>query len=182
MKRERNDGFVLILGLIIVIIGIIAFFVYRTEKRKSFDKLLNNEMYLEVDLGVIKRERVLQEKNALLRRINKENNTYLYITKNNIIFSYYYDWYYVIDPMQGIHKDYEKQLKADTVQKILDEIKEKSIDSLKYKVENDYAVITIDDKIQYIEKIELQYILQDNDVELPIFGISPEKPKSTEEL
>ena len=182
MKRERNDGFVLILGLVIVIVGIIAFFVYRSEKRKDFEKLLKSEMYLEVDLGVIKRERVLQEKNALLRRINKDNNTYLYITKNNIIFSYYYDWYYVIDPMQGIHKDYEKELKKDTVQKILDAIREKSIDSLKYKVEDDYAAMTIDDKIKYIEKIELQYILQENDIELPIYGLSPEKPKSTDDF
>ena len=180
MKRERNDGFVLILGLIIVIIGIIAFFVYRSEKRKDFEKLLKSEMYLEVDLGIIKRQRVLKEKNALLRKVNKDNNTYLYITKNNIVFSYYYDWYYAIDPMQGIHKDYEKKLKKKTVQKILDAINEKCIDSLKYKVEDDYAAITIDDKIKYIEKIELQYILQENDIELPIYGLSSEKPKSTE--
>ena len=182
MKRERNDGFVLILGLVIVIIGVIAFFVYRSEKRKDFEKLLKSEMYLEVDLGVIKRERVLQEKNALLKRINKDNNTYLYITKKNILFSFYYDWYYVIDPMQGIHKDYEEKIKADTVQKILDAINEKCIDNLKYKVEEDYVSMTIDDKIRYIERIELYYILQENDIDLPIFGISPEKPKSTDDF
>ena len=172
MKRERNDFFVLVLGFIIVVIGIIAFFVYRSEKRNSFEKLLKSDMYLEVDLGIVHRKRVLKEKNALLRKINKDNNTYLYLTKDNILFTFYYDWYYVIDPMQGINKDYEKTLKKETVQIILDAVKEKCIDSLKYKIEEDYATITIDDKIKYIEKIELQYILQENDIELPIYGLN----------
>lgn len=171
MKRERNDFFILIVGFILVVVGILAFFAYRSEKRKDFDKLIKSDMYLEADLGVINREKVLKEKNALLKKVNRDNKSYLSITKNNVLFTYYYEWYYVIDPMQGIHKDYQIELSSETVQKILDAIKEKSIDSLEYKVENDYVIMNIEDKTKYIEKIELKYIMQENDIEIPAFAL-----------
>ncbi len=182
MERRKDGLFVLIIGFCVVLVGVGLFFVQRSEKRKDFEALLKSDMYLEADLGIIPRKRVLMEKNALLKKMNKENESFLYITKKNVLFTFYYDWYYLIDPLQGVHKDYQETLSSETVQKILDAVNEKAIDDLTYKIEDDYARITIDGKLRYIEKIQLQYIMQDNDLDLPVYSVDTEEEEVTNKI
>ena len=172
MNKQKRGWLVLVLSLCVVGIGVILYYIGLSNKRNDFENLLKKDMILKVDLGIIERKHILKEKNALFKKVYRDNYTYLYITKDNILFSYYLDWYYSFDPMQGIHKDYQTELNEQTKNNIMNSIKEKLITSLKYKNENDYVTVTIDDDISYIAKIELQYILQENDVMLPIYSLN----------
>ena len=107
MKKKRGL-LVIIIAICFIIVGLIIFYINRSDKKVALDKLLQSETLLEVNYGIIERKAVLKEKNALFKKIYKDNYTYLHLTNDNILFTYYLDWYYSFDPMQGYHKDFEK--------------------------------------------------------------------------
>ena len=147
--------------------------MHREDQKKQIDDLVSSEMYLKVEYGIIPVEHKLQEKNALFKRTLQDNKYYLYITKDNVLFTYYLDWYYNFDPLKGYNLDYKFDLKEKQVKHIMDAIKEKAISNLAAKVETDYVEIFVYDEedtklYKYIDKHELQMIFQDNDLMLDI--------------
>lgn len=171
MKKKRGL-LVIIIAICFIIVGLIIFYINLSDKKVALDKLLQSETLLEVNYGIIERKTVLKEKNALFKKVYKDNYTYLHLTNDNILFTYYLDWYYSFDPMQGYHKDFEKKLDQKTVDIIINQVSQKAVDNLKYKSEFNYLVISLNGDQKYIEKSELQYILQENNIELPLYSIN----------
>ena len=168
MQRKKRGFLVLIVAFIVIIIAIGILYILRDEQRKNFDKLINSNIILKIDYGIIPQEKKLIEKNALFKKVFLDNYYYLIINEDNILFTYYLDWYYSIDPMQGYNLTYKKELTNDVINKILDSIQNKTVDTLKARIKDNYVNVEIDGKEAYIEKIELQYILQDNGIMLDI--------------
>lgn len=168
MKRKKRGFIWLLLGALIIALAIFIAFMLREEQKKAFDKLYNSEMYLKVDYGIIPQEEKLRETNALFKKVKQDNYYYLFITKDNILFTYYLKWYYSFDPLKGYNIVYKMQLNEDTVQNILKDIAEKEVKSLNAKIESEYIVIRHDDENAYIKKKDLQLIFQNYEIILDI--------------
>ena len=168
MQRKKRGYLILIASIILIIIALGVLYVLRDEQRKAFDNLIKSNFVLKVDYGIIPQEKALMEKNSLFKKIYLDNYYYLIITDDNTIFTYYLDWYYSFDPMQGYHLDYKKELSTEKVNNILEAIRNKTVDNLQSRIKDDYITVRIDNKNTYIDKVELQYILQDNDIMLDI--------------
>lgn len=176
MTKDRRKGSFLVFLILIIIAGIIGgviFYSSRVDKKKQIDDLINTEMLLRVEYGVVERDHVLEERNRLLKRTIQDNECYLYINGDNILFTYYMDWYYNIDPLQGYVLENKIQLKEKQVKNIMDQIKEKAVKDLGGKVEADYVSIYVkddkDNEYKFIEKNDLQMILQDEDIFIEIY-------------
>ena len=170
MKRRKDGWVLLVLGFIAVAFCIFVYFIHRFNQRNEFDALLKKDYVLKVDFGIVPKEKLLKEKNSLLRKVNQDNYYYLYICDDNTMFIYYTDWYYVIDPMAGNVLEHKEVLSNEKKEDILNRIEEKMIDSIYSKVKEDYIEILLNDKPGYIQRNELQYILQDNGYYLRAFN------------
>ena len=171
-RRKGSLAVFLIIMVVVLGVGIWLFLMSREEKRNDIEDLINSEMYLRVEYGIVDRPHKLQEKNALFKRTMQDNKYYLYLTKDNVLFTYYLDWYYNIDPLRGYNLEYKFDLKEKQVTNIMDAIKEKAIPNLAAKNETDYVSIFVDGdtnkEYAYIDRHELQMIFQDNDVLMTI--------------
>lgn len=162
MKKNRRIGGFAIFIILFIVIGAIALatvYWLREKQKREFDELLNVKAVLSVDYGVIPREHKLKEKNALLSRTVVENYTYLVINEDNVIYEYYTDWYYNIDPMKGYKLEMKKTLTKKNVEKILDYVNEHKIDTLSSTVKSDYVTIRIDGETYYMTKHDIQMAL-----------------------
>ena len=168
MQKKKNGFLILIISVIAIALVIGGMYIFRDEQRKKFDKLIKSDFVLKVEYGIIPRKKVLKEKNSLFKKVDLDNYYYLIITNDNTLFTYYLDWYYAFDPMQGYNLDYKKELTNEEVNNILEKIKSKTVSSLQSRVKDDFVEIMIDNKNVYIDKVELQYILQDNGIMLDI--------------
>lgn len=67
MKKKRGL-LVIIIAICFIIVGLIIFYINRSDKKVALDKLLQSETLLEVNYGIIERKTVLKEKNALFKK------------------------------------------------------------------------------------------------------------------
>ena len=110
----------------------------------------------------------MKDLGVFLKEKNIEKNYYLYITKDNILFTYYNDDYYIFDPLHGYNIEYKINLEKDVVQNILNDIRNKKVINLLNKTESEYNIIRIDNENYYINKKDLQLIFQKYDIILDI--------------
>ena len=167
--RKRRSFIFIIVGIFLILALIFGAYIFRQNQKKDFDELFNSKTILKIEYGIIEKEEALKEKNALFKRIYQDNYHYLYITENNTLFVYYLDWYYSFDPMKGYNIMYNEKIDADKVNKILEDIKTKEIDSLYNKNKDDYITLHHDDKTTYINKKEMQKIFQDQEIILDLY-------------
>lgn len=170
MKKRKNGLLVWIVFAIIIILAIFCIFYFtQLERKKEFDNLYNKDYYLRVNYGVIESKgNNLKDLGVFLKEKNIEKNYYLYITKDNILFTYYNDDYYIFDPLHGYNIEYKINLEKDVVQNILNDIRNKKVINLLNKTESEYNIIRIDNENYYINKKDLQLIFQKYDIILDI--------------
>lgn len=164
-KTRSNSIFVLIGSIIVTMFIIfIIFYFYRSEKKKEFDKLYNEDYYLRVDYGDTTKGEKLTDKGTFLKVTNIDKKYYLYITKSNIVYTYYTDYYYTFDPLHGNIIDFQKELADDEVQNILKQIDSNKESSLLNKTKDDYLLIRYNNENYYINEKILQQILQEYEI------------------
>lgn len=170
MKKRKNGLLVWIVFAIIIILAIFCIFYFtQLERKKEFDNLYNKDYYLRVNYGIIESKgNNLKDLGVFLKEKNIEKNYYLYITKDNILFTYYNDDYYIFDPLHGYNIEYKITLEEDVVQNILNDIRNKKVFNLLNKTESEYNIIRIDNENYYINKKDLQLIFQKYDIILDI--------------
>lgn len=170
MKKRKNGLLVWIVFAIIIILAIFCIFYFtQLERKKEFDNLYSKDYYLRVNYGVIEsKDNNLKDLGVFLKEKNIEKNYYLYITKDNILFTYYNDDYYIFDPLHGYNIEYKINLEKDVVQNILNDIRNKKVINLLNKTESEYNIIRIDNENYYINKKDLQLIFQKYDIILDI--------------
>ena len=170
MKKRKNGLLVWIVFAIIIILAIFCIFYFtQLERKKEFDNLYRKDYYLRVNYGVIESKgNNLKDLGVFLKEKNIEKNYYLYITKDNILFTYYNDDYYIFDPLHGYNIEYKINLEKDVVQNILNDIRNKKVINLLNKTESEYNIIRIDNENYYINKKDLQLIFQKYDIILDI--------------
>lgn len=168
-KRKNNSTIVLILSIIItVVILFTVFYFLRSEKKKEFDKLYNEEYYIRVNFGETTKGNTLKDKGTFLKETDINKNYYLYITKSNVVYAYYTDYFYVFDPLHGYHIDFQKTLSENEVKEILNQIDENKETTFLNKNKDDYLILRFNDENYYMNKKILQQILQHYDVILEI--------------
>ncbi|MBQ6841314.1 MAG: hypothetical protein IJO63_04285 [Bacilli bacterium] len=168
MPKKKRGPIFIVFGVILITALILGAYIYRTNQKKHFDKLYNANNILKVEYGIIPQKDLFMEKNALFKRVNQDNYYYLHITEDNILFTYYLDWYYTFDPLKGYNLVYEMKISDEAVENIMKSIKEKDRDSLYATIESEYITLHYDNKTSYIKTYELQAILQENDLILDI--------------
>ena len=170
MKKRKNGLLVWIVFAIIIILAIFCIFYFtQLERKKEFDNLYSKDYYLRVNYGVIESKgNNLKDLGVFLKEKNIEKNYYLYITKDNILFTYYNDDYYIFDPLHGYNIEYKINLEKDVVKNILNDIRNKKVINLLNKTESEYNIIRIDNENYYINKKDLQLIFQKHDIILDI--------------
>lgn len=168
-KRRNNSAVVLIISIVITILIIFTVFYFlRNEKKKEFDKLYNEDYYVRINFGETTKGNNLKDKGTFLKETDIDKNYYLYITKSNVVYAYYTDYYYIFDPLHGYHIDFQKTLNDDVVKEILNQIDEKKETTLLNKNKDDYLILRFNDENYYMNKKLLQQILQHYDVILEI--------------
>lgn len=159
--NKKNGFLVWIISTIIIIFLIFAVFYFiRSDKKNKFDKLLNEPYYLRVNFGASSKVNTLKDVSPFLKETNIERNYYLYITKTNIIFAYYTDYYYIFDPLHGYHIDFEANSTNENIQNILNEINQIKVSTLTNKNESEYSEIRINNENGFINTNDLLLILQ----------------------
>lgn len=174
MPKKKRGFLFIIVGIIIVIIGLVVAYTLRLEQKKRFDELYNSKKILTVEYGIIPPEEIFLEKNALFKKIDQENQYYLHITEDNILFTYYLDWYYAFDPLRGYNLVHKIQLTDETVKGLMEDIKKQERDSLYATVKSDYVILHHSNKESYIKHNDLQLILQSYDLRLGIPKATPQ--------
>ena len=167
--RKKNGIIVLLVSFFVLALIGFGLYIHRVNQRAEFDKLFTDDYKVKIDFGIVPREKLLRETNALFKKVNQDNYYFVYINADNTIFAYFLDWYYAFDPMQGYNLDYKDKLKSETVNTIMDRLKEISVPDLNSKVKDDYIEIRIDDTTSYVPRKEVQYLFQDNGIILSIF-------------
>ena len=170
MNRKKDGWVIIILGVLAVIACIFVYFIHRYNMRGEFDRLMEKEYVLKIDFGIVPVQKKLKETNALLRKVDQDENLYLYLCKDGTLFIYHTEWFYAVDPMGGNVVEYKEKLSTEKMDSILTRIRDKKIDSLYAKVVDDYIEIILDDNPAYIQRNELQYILQDNKIDVRAFN------------
>ncbi|MGN1378980.1 MAG: hypothetical protein ACI4XR_01100 [Bacilli bacterium] len=170
MNKRKNGLLVWLVFAIIIILAIFCIFYFtQLERKKEFDNLYNKDYYLRVDYGVIESKgNNLRDLGVFLKEKDIEKNYYLYITKDNILYTYFTDAYYIFDPLHGYYVEYKIVLEEDVVQNILNDIRSKKVNNLLNKTESEYNIIRIDNENYYINKKDLQLIFQNYDIILDI--------------
>ncbi|MDD5865485.1 MAG: hypothetical protein PUD07_03250 [bacterium] len=170
MNKRKNGLIVWIVFAIIIILALFCIFYFtQLERKKEFDNLYNKDYYLRVNYGVIESKgNNLRDLGVFLKENDVEKNYYLYITKDNILYTYFTDSYYIFDPLNGYYVEYKINLEEDVVQNILNDIRSKKVNNLLNKTESEYNIIRIDNENYYISKKDLQLIFQNYDIILDI--------------
>lgn len=169
MQRKRNGFLFLFLGVILIIVAFAVFYYYRLNQKKSFDALFNKDYYLRVNYGALDNKRSkLKDKDIFFKEKDVDKNYYLYITKDNILYTYYQDDYYKFDPMKGYIVEYKIELDSDITNQILNEVKNKMINDIYIQNKNEYITIRINNENAYINKKDFQLILQKNNIVLSL--------------
>lgn len=170
MNKRKNGLIVWIVFAIIIILALFCIFYFtQLERKKEFDNLYNKDYYLRVNYGVIESKgNNLRDLGVFLKENDVEKNYYLYITKDNILYTYFTDSYYIFDPLHGYYVEYKINLEEDVVQNILNDIRSKKVNNLLNKTESEYNIIRIDNENYYISKKDLQLIFQNYDIILDI--------------
>lgn len=170
MNKRKNGLLVWIVFAIIIILTLFCIFYFtQLERKKEFDNLYNKDYYLRVNYGVIESKgNNLRDLGVFLKENDVEKNYYLYITKDNILYTYFTDSYYIFDPLNGYYVEYKINLEEDVVQNILNDIRSKKVNNLLNKTESEYNIIRIDNENYYISKKDLQLIFQNYDIILDI--------------
>lgn len=170
MNKRKNGLLVWIVFAIIIILALFCIFYFtQLERKKEFDNLYNKDYYLRVNYGVIESKgNNLRDLGVFLKENDVEKNYYLYITKDNILYTYFTDSYYIFDPLHGYYVEYKINLEEDIVQNILNDIRSKKVNNLLNKTESEYNIIRIDNENYYISKKDLQLIFQNYDIILDI--------------
>lgn len=170
MNKRKNGLLVWIVFAIIIILALFCIFYFtQLERKKEFDNLYNKDYYLRVNYGVIESKgNNLRDLGVFLKENDVEKNYYLYITKDNILYTYFTDSYYIFDPLHGYYVEYKINLEEDVVQNILNDIRSKKVNNLLNKTESEYNIIRIDNENYYISKKDLQLIFQNYDIILDI--------------
>ena len=170
MNKRKNGLLVWIVFAIIIILALFCIFYFtQLERKKEFDNLYNKDYYLRVNYGIIESKgNNLRDLGVFLKENDVEKNYYLYITKDNILYTYFTDSYYIFDPLHGYYVEYKINLEEDIVQNILNDIRSKKVNNLLNKTESEYNIIRIDNENYYISKKDLQLIFQNYDIILDI--------------
>ena len=108
------------------------------------------------------------DKGTFLKETDIDKNYYLYITKSNVVYAYYTDYFYIFDPLHGYHIDFKKELTDDEVQNILKQIDSNKETTLFNKNKDDYLILRYNDENYYMNKKLLQQILQEYEIILEI--------------
>lgn len=168
-KRKNNGTIVLIVSILItIIILFVVFYFVRMEKKKEFDKLYNEDYYIRVNFGETTKGNNLVDKGTFLKETDIDKNYYLYITKSNVVYAYYTDYFYIFDPLHGYHIDFQKTLNDNEVKGILNQIDENKETTLLNKNKDDYLILRFNDENYYMDKKILQQILQHYDIILEV--------------
>ena len=168
--KVRNNSALILIGSIILTIVIIfmVFYFLRSEKKNEFDKLYNQDYYVRVNFGETTKGNNLIDKGTFLKETDIDKNYYLYITKSNVVYAYYTDYFYIFDPLHVYHIDYQKHLTDDEFQKIWKQIDSKKETTLFNKNKDDYLILRYNDENYYMNKKVLQQTLQEYDIILEI--------------
>lgn len=168
--KVRNNSSLILIGSILLTILIIfmAFYFIRSEKKNEFDKLYNQDYYIRVNFGETTKGNNLVDKGTFLKETDIDKNYYLYITKSNVVYAYYTDYFYIFDPLHGYHIDFKKELTDDEVQNILKQIDSNKETTLFNKNKDDYLILRYNDENYYMNKKLLQQILQEYEIILEI--------------
>lgn len=168
MPKKKRGPIFIVIGIILVLAVVFGALSYRSYQKKKFDNLFNKKNILKVEYGIIPQEDKFIEQNSLFKKIEQDNEYYLCITEDNILYTYYLDWYYSFDPLKGYNLVYEIKLDKDTVEEIIKRIKSEERNDLYATIKEEYVTLHHNDNITYIKKYVLQDILQDNNIILNI--------------
>lgn len=171
MKKSRRAVafviFIIVAIIVIVALGVLTY-IGRQDQKQKFDEMFNAKILLRVEYGEVIREHKLKEVNALFERVEQDQKLYLYITDDNILFTYYTDTYYSFDPMKGYVLEEKINLTNKQKNKLLDDIREITIDNLTAKIETEYMPIRIDDTNLWVSRHDFQMVLQENNIMITV--------------
>lgn len=110
-KVRNNSTLILIFSILLTILIIfMVFYFIRSEKKNEFDKLYKEDYYIRVNFGETTKGNNLVDKGTFLKETNIDKNYYLYITKSNVVYAYYTDYFYILIHFMDIISIFKKSL------------------------------------------------------------------------